>query len=49
MQGIADTEEGGRESLCKIKDSSCHGDASVGRPQMPQAETERGRGGACYH
>lgn len=35
------------EPLCKIIDNSCHGDAPVGRPQMPRAkrqrESERGR------
>ena len=29
------------ESLCKIIDSCCHGDAPVGRPQMPRAKRRR--------
>lgn len=45
------------ESLCKILDNSCHGDALVGRPQMPQAKKEREthtkreeeRERECYH
>lgn len=31
------------ESLCKIIDNSCHGDALVGRPHTPQARKRRER------
>lgn len=44
----ANDETEADESLCKIIDNCCHGDAPAGRPKMPQAkkkesETERER------
>lgn len=39
----ANDETEADESLCKIIDNCCHGDAPVGRPKMPQAKKKRAR------
>lgn len=54
LRCTADDETEADESLCKITDNCCHGDAPVGRPKMPRAKKKRARQKGrereiCYH